>query len=79
VGLRRTIAHGPTAVLVISSGHVVGSVAAQTLSLEREGARWSGSAGVSLRLAGVSTRATILHQRRGVRGQASACHLEASR
>jgi hypothetical protein len=79
VGLRRTIAHGTTAVLVVSSGHVAGSVAAQTLSLEREGARWRGSQGVSLRLEGVSSRATILHQRRGVRGQTTACRLEASR
>ena len=78
-GLRRTIAHGPTAMLVVSSEHVAGSVAAQTLSLRREGARWRGSPGVSLRLEGVSTRAAILHQRRGARGQTAACRLEASR
>jgi hypothetical protein len=78
-GLRQAIAHSPAAILTLSSQHVTGSVGALTLSLQREKVLWRGSSGVSLRLAGLSMRVLILHQRRGLRGQAGACCLEAAR
>ena len=78
-GLRQAISHSSTTILTLSPEHVTGSVGALTLSFKREQARWKGSSGVSLRLAGLSTRATILHQRRSIRGQAGSCRLEAER
>ena len=79
-GLRQTIAHGPAAVFVLASEHVAGSVAAQTLSLQREKTRWRGQSGVSLHLVGVSVQATLLHQRRRARKlKGTSCPLEIRR
>jgi len=79
LGLRQAIAHSPATILTLSSQHLTGSAGALALSFRREKPRWRGDSGVSLRLAGLSMRVTILHQRRSIRGQAGACNLEAER
>lgn len=78
-GLRKTISESPTAILTLSSDHVTGTVASQSLSLERETVGWRGASGVSLRLTGLSARAKLLHQRRTRFGQVTSCRLEAQR
>lgn len=78
-GLRKTIAESPTAILTLASEHVTGTVASQSLALEREAIGWRGASGVALRLTGLSARAKILHQRRTRFGQATSCRLEAQR
>lgn len=78
-GLRQSIAHSSTALLVLTPEHISGSIAAQTLSLERRRPHWRGHSDVSLRLAGMSFAAAVRHQRR-LPGRAHAsCLLEAPR
>lgn len=78
-GLRQTIAESSTAILTLSAEPVTGSVASQSLALEREQIGWRGSFGVALRLTGLSARARLLHQRRNRFGQEVSCRLEAQR
>ena len=78
-GLRQTIAESPTAILTLSAEHVTGSVASQSLEMERVRIGWRGSAGPALRLTGLSARARLLHQRRNRFGQETSCRLEAQR
>jgi hypothetical protein len=78
-GLRQTIAGSSTAILTLSAEHVTGSVASQSLELERVQVGWRGSAGPGLRLTGLSARARLLHQRRNRFGQETSCRLEVQR
>ena len=78
-GLRQTIAESSTAILTLSAEHVTGSVASQSLEMERVRIGWRGSSGPSLRLTGLSARARLLHQRRNRFGQETSCRLEAQR
>ncbi|MDA0204810.1 MAG: hypothetical protein O3A53_08305 [Acidobacteria bacterium] len=78
-GLRQTIAKSSTTILTLSAEPVTGSVASQSLSLEREQISWRGSVGPALRLTGLSARARLLHQRRNRFGQEVSCRLEAQR
>jgi hypothetical protein len=78
-GLRQTIAESSTAILTLSAEPVTGSVASQSLSLERKQIGWRGSFGPALRLTGLSARARLLHQRRNRFGQEVSCRLEVQR
>ena len=59
-----------TALLVLTAQHLASSVSALVLELSRQKTHWTGAAGVSLLLNGISIRVRVVHQRRrGARDQ----------
>ena len=59
-----------TALLVLTAQHLASSVSALVLELSRQKTHWTGAAGVSLLLNGISIRVRVVHQRRrGTRDQ----------
>ncbi len=53
-----------TALLVLTAQHLASSVSALVLELSRQKTHWTGAAGVSLLLNGISARARVVHHRR---------------
>ena len=53
-----------TALLVLTAQHLASSVAALVLELSRKKTHWTGAAGVSLLLNGISAQARVVHHRR---------------
>jgi len=53
-----------TALLVLTAQHLVSSGSALVLELSRQKTHWTGAAGVSLLLNGISAQARVVHQRR---------------
>ncbi len=53
-----------TALLVLTAQHLASSVSALVLELSRKKTHWTGAAGVSLLLNGISAQARVIHQRR---------------
>ena len=53
-----------TALLVLAAQHLASSVSALVLELSRKKTHWTGAAGVSLLLNGISAQARVVHQRR---------------
>ena len=64
IRLLHLIRGSSTALLVLTAQHLVSSVAALVLELSRKKTHWTGAAGVSLLLNGISAQARVVHHRR---------------
>jgi hypothetical protein len=60
---RRAIEHSSTALLVMAEEHLAASTSTLVLELTREKTHWSGTAGFSLLLDGISTSIRVAQQR----------------